>query len=82
MSSLTHTRTHIQVLELWTSACNAIEKREFFLSKLETFEREASDPSRFFARGIAQTNMQVMFAVCIALSSQFSRSFLGMMEFL
>ena len=57
MHTYTHTHalthTHTQVLELWTSACNAIEKRESFLSELETFEREASDPGRFFARGIA-----------------------------
>ena len=41
----------VQVLELWDSVCDAIEGRESALAQLETFEKKASDPSRFFAKG-------------------------------
>lgn len=40
-----------QILNLWESVCNAIEKREVALMDLESFEKKASDPSRFFAKG-------------------------------
>lgn len=40
-----------QALDLWGEACALIEIREDFLSRLERFEKQASDPSRFFAKG-------------------------------
>lgn len=33
-----------------------IEQRELALSQLELFERTASDPSRFFVKGVVHTN--------------------------
>ena len=36
---------------MWEEVCDVIEEREAALSELESFERMASDPSRFFARG-------------------------------
>lgn len=36
----------------WEQAARLIQQRELLLSKLEDFEREASDPSRFFQQGI------------------------------
>lgn len=41
----------LQVLKLWESACNIIEQREAALAQLESFEKKASDPSRFFSKG-------------------------------
>ena len=41
----------LQALGLWEYACDEIEKREAVLCRLETLERQASDPSRFFVKG-------------------------------
>ena len=43
--------TYIQVLDLWEKVTRFIEDREKLLSDLENFEREASDPTRFFSKG-------------------------------
>ncbi len=42
---------YIQVLGLWDEVACVIENREKLLSDLEKFEREASDPTRFFSKG-------------------------------
>jgi hypothetical protein len=39
------------VLDLWEAAAEAVLKREAIISELEAFERQASDPTRFFDRG-------------------------------
>ncbi|XP_016141384.1 coiled-coil domain-containing protein 87-like [Sinocyclocheilus grahami] len=45
-------RNHLQeAIAAWEQAARLIQKRELLLSKLEDFEREASDPNRFFQRG-------------------------------
>ncbi|KAL0196119.1 hypothetical protein M9458_009691, partial [Cirrhinus mrigala] len=45
-------RDHLQeVIAAWEQAARLIQKRELLLSRLEDFEREASDPNRFFQRG-------------------------------
>ncbi|XP_064390453.1 uncharacterized protein LOC135338299 isoform X2 [Halichondria panicea] len=41
----------ITVLGLWDKVACVIENREKLLSDLENFEREASDPTRFFSKG-------------------------------
>jgi hypothetical protein len=40
------------VLDLWEAAAEAVLKREAIISELEAFERQASDPTRFFDRGL------------------------------
>ena len=42
----------LQVVETWDSVTSLIVERENLMSKLETFERYASDPNRFFEKGI------------------------------
>lgn len=42
----------IQAITAWELAARLIQRRELLLSQLEDFEREASDPSRFFQQGI------------------------------
>ncbi|XP_073693855.1 coiled-coil domain-containing protein 87-like [Garra rufa] len=45
-------RDHLQeAIAAWEQAARLIQKRELLLSGLEDFEREASDPNRFFQRG-------------------------------
>ncbi|XP_016390477.1 coiled-coil domain-containing protein 87-like isoform X1 [Sinocyclocheilus rhinocerous] len=45
-------RDHLQeAIAAWEQAARLIQKRELLLSRLEDFEREASDPNRFFQRG-------------------------------
>lgn len=45
-------RDHLQeAIAAWEEAAHLIQKRELLLSRLEDFEREASDPNRFFQRG-------------------------------
>ncbi|CAM4564854.1 unnamed protein product [Leuciscus chuanchicus] len=45
-------RDHLQeAIAAWEEAARLILKRELLLSRLEDFEREASDPNRFFQRG-------------------------------
>ncbi|KAK7149749.1 hypothetical protein R3I94_009151 [Phoxinus phoxinus] len=45
-------RDHLQeAIAAWEEAARLIQKRELLLSRLEDFEREASDPNRFFQRG-------------------------------
>ena len=43
--------TFLQVIERWEKITDLILKREELLSKLEKFERAASDPNRFFQKG-------------------------------
>ncbi|KAK3097621.1 hypothetical protein FSP39_011468 [Pinctada imbricata] len=40
-----------EAIDRWERATDLILKREEFLGKLERFEREASDPNRFFEKG-------------------------------
>ncbi|XP_026085076.1 coiled-coil domain-containing protein 87 [Carassius auratus] len=40
-----------EAIAAWEQAAGLIQKRELLLSRLEDFEREASDPNRFFQRG-------------------------------
>lgn len=40
-----------QAIAAWEQAARLIQKRELLLSRLEDFERKASDPNRFFQRG-------------------------------
>lgn len=47
---ITQTQLH-KVLNLWESICDIIERRESALAQLESFEKQASDPSRFFTKG-------------------------------
>ncbi|XP_062501394.1 coiled-coil domain-containing protein 87-like [Corticium candelabrum] len=48
----TNDRGHVgQALDLWESAAQAVVKRESIISELELFERQASDPGRFFEKG-------------------------------
>ena len=42
----------IQALNLWENVCNMIEEREGQLEELQIFENTASDPSRFFTKGV------------------------------
>ncbi|XP_063302220.1 coiled-coil domain-containing protein 87 [Pelobates fuscus] len=49
-----------QAIEMWEKAVNIIQKREEILAELEQFEREASDPNRFFQRGYNGTSMARM----------------------
>ncbi|KAL1275725.1 hypothetical protein QQF64_035348 [Cirrhinus molitorella] len=45
-------RDHLQeAIAAWEQAARLIQKRELLLSRLEDFEKEASDPNRFFQRG-------------------------------
>ncbi|ROI15405.1 Coiled-coil domain-containing protein 87 [Anabarilius grahami] len=45
-------RDHLQeAISAWEQAARLIQKRELLLSRLEGFEREASDPNRFFLQG-------------------------------
>ncbi|XP_048010980.1 coiled-coil domain-containing protein 87 isoform X2 [Megalobrama amblycephala] len=45
-------RDHLQeAIVAWEQAARLIQKRELLLSRLEDFEREASDPNRFFLQG-------------------------------
>ncbi|RXN13915.1 coiled-coil domain-containing 87-like protein [Labeo rohita] len=45
-------RDHLQkAIAAWEQAARLIQKRELLLSRLEDFERKASDPNRFFQRG-------------------------------
>ncbi|XP_067860688.1 coiled-coil domain-containing protein 87 [Heptranchias perlo] len=45
-------RAHVsKVLEAWEKAVQLIKQRECILSKLEDFERFASNPNRFFVKG-------------------------------
>ena len=48
----------LQALTLWEDGCDMIEKREDALSRLEAFERAASDPTRFFAKGLHRLHVQ------------------------
>lgn len=41
----------LQAIAAWEEVARLIQKRELLLCKLEDFEREAPDPSRFFQRG-------------------------------
>ncbi len=41
----------LQAIEAWETATELILQREAILTRLETFERLASDPDRFFQRG-------------------------------
>ncbi len=41
------------MLGLWEEAAGLIEEREKLLSDLQSFEKEASDPTRFFSKGKA-----------------------------
>ncbi len=43
-----------QAIAAWEQAARLIQKRELLLSRLEDFEREASDPNRFFQRGASE----------------------------
>ncbi|CAH2277403.1 Hypothetical predicted protein [Pelobates cultripes] len=49
-----------QAMEMWEKAVNIIQKREEILAELEQFEREASDPNRFFQKGYNGTSMARM----------------------
>ncbi|XP_030629122.1 coiled-coil domain-containing protein 87 [Chanos chanos] len=44
----------------WEHAAQLIQQRELMLSRLELFEREASDPNRFFQRGYNGTSIARM----------------------
>ncbi|XP_053575230.1 coiled-coil domain-containing protein 87 [Bombina bombina] len=46
-----------EALKKWEKASALIQKREELLAKLEIFEREASDPNRFFQKGYEGTGM-------------------------
>nr|XP_055046557.1 coiled-coil domain-containing protein 87 isoform X2 [Misgurnus anguillicaudatus] len=45
-------RDHLpEAIDAWEQAARLIQQRELLLSRLEDFEREASDPCRFFQQG-------------------------------
>ncbi|XP_041059046.1 coiled-coil domain-containing protein 87 [Carcharodon carcharias] len=50
-SSHKHKALVSKALEAWETAVKLIKEREYILSKLEQFERFASNPNRFFAKG-------------------------------
>ncbi|XP_056312352.1 coiled-coil domain-containing protein 87 [Danio aesculapii] len=59
-SSYEH-RDHLQeAISAWEQATCLIHKRELLLSRLEDFEREASDPNRFFQPGYPGSSMARM----------------------
>ena len=41
----------LKVVEAWDSITKLIVERENWMAKLEAFERNASDPNRFFEKG-------------------------------
>lgn len=59
-SSYEH-RDHLQeAIAAWEQATCLIQKRELLLSRLEDFEKEASDPNRFFQPGFPGSSMARM----------------------
>ncbi|KAA0720945.1 Coiled-coil domain-containing protein 87 [Triplophysa tibetana] len=54
-------RDHLrEAITAWEQAARLIRRRELLLSQLEDFEREASDPSRFFQQGYQGSSMARM----------------------
>lgn len=54
-------RDHLwEAITAWEQAARLIQQRELLLSRLEDFEREASDPSRFFQQGYHGSSMARM----------------------
>ena len=51
----------MQAVNDWERATNLIVKRENFIFELETFERYASDPNRFFVKGKLITGIFFLF---------------------
>ncbi len=51
----------MQALTFWEIATEVILERESLMTKLEDFERTASDPNRFFAKGNHNFNLQETF---------------------
>ncbi|XP_069811530.1 coiled-coil domain-containing protein 87 [Dendropsophus ebraccatus] len=49
-----------EAIKMWEKAITLIERREKLLAELEMFEKEASDPNRFFHRGYEGTSMARM----------------------
>ncbi|XP_031563781.1 coiled-coil domain-containing protein 87-like [Actinia tenebrosa] len=47
----------LNALSAWEVATEAVLQRESLLTKLEDFERKASDPNRFFERGAGRTSL-------------------------
>ncbi|XP_077328441.1 coiled-coil domain-containing protein 87 isoform X3 [Lithobates pipiens] len=49
-----------EAIRMWEKAVLLIQKREKMLAELEMFEREASDPNRFFSKGYNGTSVARM----------------------
>ena len=65
-NTLCVTYSVLQALDAWEHACAAIEKREEALMELQSFEEAASDPARFFARGIVFTQPSlILLRTCV-----------------
>ena len=50
------------MLDLWEAAAQAVLKREAIISELEAFERQASDPGRFFDKGLTY---HILYVSCV-----------------
>lgn len=59
-SSYEHRNNLQEAIAAWEQATRLIQKRELLLSRLEDFEREASDPNRFFQPGYLGSSMARM----------------------
>ncbi|KAM4676010.1 LOW QUALITY PROTEIN: coiled-coil domain-containing protein 87 [Discoglossus pictus] len=46
-----------KAIRMWEKTATLVKRREELLAKLEMFEREASDPNRFFQKGYEGTGM-------------------------
>ncbi|XP_068133095.1 coiled-coil domain-containing protein 87 isoform X2 [Hyperolius riggenbachi] len=49
-----------EAIHMWEQAVKLIQRREKMMAELEVFEREASDPNRFFQRGYSGTSFARM----------------------
>lgn len=54
-----------QSLASWEVATEAILERESLMTKLEDFERTASDPNRFFVKGNMRLISNRKFEICL-----------------